>query len=156
MTNSYLNVIQLLPQIHRRFMDMIKQDLEGLRIQDINNVQSIMLFNIGDTALSVGELTLRGVYIGSNVSYHVKKMVENGYLSQEHSLYDRRVSHVRLTEKGRKLREDLVMAHQRRIDLLSEVALSSDELQAAISVLRLLDRFWTDVAGPGRRSPPFV
>ncbi len=156
MTNLYLNVIQLLPQIHRRFMDVIKQDLDGLRIQDINNVQSIMLFNIGDTALTVGELTLRGVYIGSNVSYHVKKMVENGYLSQEHSQYDRRVSHVRLTEKGRKLREDLIMAHQRRIDLLSEVALSSDELQAAISVLRLLDRFWTDVAGPGRRSPPFV
>jgi len=156
MTNLYLNVIQLLPQIHRRFMDVIKEDLDGLRIQDINNVQSIMLFNIGDTALTVGELTLRGVYIGSNVSYHVKKMVENGYLSQEHSLYDRRVSHVRLTEKGRKLREDLIMAHQRRIDLLSEVALSSDELQAAISVLRLLDRFWTDVAGPVRRSPPFV
>ncbi len=156
MTNLYLNVIQLLPQIHRRFMDVIKQDLDGLRIQDINNVQSIMLFNIGDTALTVGELTLRGVYIGSNVSYHVKKMVENGYLSQEHSQYDRRVSHVRLTEKGRKLREDLIMAHQRRIDLLSGVAPSSDELQAAISVLRLLDRFWTDVAGPGRRSPPFV
>src|SRR6266704_2311009 len=61
MTNSYLNIIELLPQIHRRFMDVIKKDLEGLRIQDINNVQSIMLFNIGDTALSVGELTLRGV-----------------------------------------------------------------------------------------------
>jgi len=156
MTNLYLNVIQLLPQIHRQFMDVIKEDLDGLRIQDINNVQSVMLFNIGDTALSIGELTLRGVYIGSNVSYHVKKMVENGYLSQEHSLYDRRVSHVRLTEKGRKLRENLTMVHQRRIDLLSEVALSSDELRAAISVLRLLDRFWTDVAGPGRRSPPFV
>ena len=154
MTNLYLNVIQLLPQIHRQFMDVIKEDLDGLRIQDINNVQSVMLFNIGDTALSIGELTLRGVYIGSNVSYHVKKMVENGYLSQEHSLYDRRASHVRLTEKGRKLRDDLIMAHQHRIDLLQEVALSSDELQAAISVLRLLDRFWTDVAGPGRRSPP--
>ena len=156
MTNLYLNVIQLLPQIHRQFMDVIKKDLEGLRIQDINNVQSVMLFNIGDTALSIGELTLRGVYIGWNVSYHVKKMVENGYLSQEHSLYDRRASHVRLTEKGRKLREDLIMAHQHRIDLLSEVVLSSDELQAAISVLRLLDRFWTDVAGPGRRLPSFV
>src|SRR6267143_5548559 len=149
MTNSYLNVIQLLPQIHRRFMDVIKKDLEGLRIQDINNVQSIMLFNIGDTALSVGELTLRGVYIGSNVSYHVKKMVENGYLSQEHSLFDRRVSHVRVTEKGRKLREELTMTHQRRIDLLSDVALSSEELQTTMSVLRLLDRFWTDAAGSG-------
>jgi len=153
MTNSYLNVIQLLPQIHRRFMDVNKKDLEGLKIQDIDNVQSIMLFNIGDTALSVGELTLRGVYIGSNVSYHVKKMVENGYLTQEHSLYDRRISYVRLTEKGRKLREELTMAHQRRIDLLSQLTLSAEELQAAISVLRLLDRFWTDVAGQGRRSP---
>ncbi len=72
-------------------MDVIKTDLEGLRINDIKNLQSVMLFNIGDTALSVGELTLRGVYIGSNVSYHVKKMVENGYLTQEHSLYDRRI-----------------------------------------------------------------
>ncbi len=80
-------------------------------------------------------------------------MVENGYLIQEHSAYDRRVSHVRVTDKGRKLREELTMTHQRRIDLLSDVALSSDELQAAMSVLRLLDRFWTDVAGPGRRLP---
>ena len=115
-----------------------------------------MLFNIGDATRSVGDLILSGVYIGSNISYHVKKMVENGYLTQEHSLYDRRVSHVRVTEKGRKLREALTMTHQRRIDLLSDVALSSDELQAAMPVLRLLDRFWTDVAGPGRRLPSFV
>ena len=126
-------------------------DLERLRIHDINNIQSIMLFNIGDTEVSVGELTTRGVYIGSNVSYNVKKMVENGYLAQEHSPYDRRVSYVCLTEKGRKLREELTVAHQRRIDLLSQIALSSDELQAAISVLRLLDRFWTEVADLGRR-----
>ena len=137
-------------------MEVIKKDLEGIKINDINNVQSIMLFNIGDTTLSIGDLTLSGVYIGSNVSYHVKKMVENGYLIQEHSAYDRRVSHVRGTEKGRKLREELTMTHQRRIDLLADVALSSDELQAAMSVLRLLDRFWSEVAGPGRRLPSFV
>jgi DNA-binding MarR family transcriptional regulator len=153
MNDLYLNVIQLLPTIHRQFMDVVKKDLEGLKIHDINNVQSIMLFSIGDTTLSVGDLLLSGAYIGSNVSYHVKKMVENGYLTQEHSLYDRRVSHVRVTDKGRKLREELTMTHQRRIDLLSDVALSSDELQAAMSVLRLLDRLWTDVAGPGRRLP---
>jgi len=156
MTDSYLDVIQLLPKIHRQFMEVVKKDLEDLKIHDINNLQSIMLFSIGDVTLSVGDLTLSGVYIGSNISYHVKKMVENGYLTQEHSLYDRRVSHVRVTEKGRKLREELTMTHQRRIDLLSDVALSSEELQAAMSVLRLLDRFWTDVAGPGRRLSRFV
>jgi DNA-binding MarR family transcriptional regulator len=156
MDDSYLDLIQLLPQIHRQFMEVIKKDLEDLKIYDINNLQSIMLFSIGDTTLSVGDLILSGAYIGSNISYHVKKMVENRYLTQDHSRYDRRVSHVRVTEKGRKLREELTMTHQRRVDLLSDIALSSDELQAAMSVLRLLDRFWTDVAGPGRRLPSFV
>jgi DNA-binding MarR family transcriptional regulator len=124
-----------------------------LNIHDINNVQSIMLFHVGDTELTMGELTSRGVYIGSNASYNVKKMAESGYLAQEHSLYDRRVSYVRLTEKGRKLREELTMVHRRRIDLLSQVALSSDDLQTATSVLRLLDHFLADVADPRLRSP---
>ncbi len=106
--------------------------------------------------LSVGDLTLRDVYIGSNVSYHIKRMVKNGYLIQERSLHDRRVSHVRASEKGGMLQEELTKAHQRRIELLSEVALSSEELQAAISVLRFLDRFGIDVAGPRRRSPSLV
>jgi DNA-binding MarR family transcriptional regulator len=134
-------------------MDVIKTDLEALQIHDINNAQSIMLFYIGDTELTVGELTSHGVYLGSNISYNVKKMVENRYLAQEHSLYDRRVSYVRLTKKGRKLREELTMLHRRRIDLLSEVALSSDELQAATAILRLLDRFLTGVADRMLRSP---
>jgi DNA-binding MarR family transcriptional regulator len=153
MYDSYLNVIQLLPRIHRLFMEMIKIDLQELDIHDINNVQSIMLFHIGDTELTMGELTSRGIYIGSNAAYNVKKMVESGYLTQEHSLYDRRVSYVRLTEKGHELREELTMIHRRRIDLPSQVALSSDDLQTATSVLRLLDQFLTDVADRRQGSP---
>ncbi len=59
MNDLYLNVIQLLPKIHRQFMDVVKKDLEGIKIHDINNVQSIMLFSIGDTTLSVGDLLYR-------------------------------------------------------------------------------------------------
>ena len=65
----------------------------------------MMLFNIGDAEMTVGELTLRGCYIGSNVSYNVRKMVENEYLLHERSVHDRRSIHVRLTEKGIKLRD---------------------------------------------------
>jgi DNA-binding MarR family transcriptional regulator len=53
--------------------------------------------------MTVGELTTRGAYLGSNVSYNVKKMVENGYLVQERSAHDRRSIHVRLTKKGPRL-----------------------------------------------------
>ena len=81
MNNFYLEVISLVERLHRQFLEVVKLELEGLRVHDINNVQAMMLFNIGDAEMTVGELTLRGCYLGSNVSYNVKKMVENGYLA---------------------------------------------------------------------------
>lgn len=152
MNSPYLEVVHLLPQIHRQFMEVIKTDLERLTVRDINNVQTIILFKIGDSELSIGDLTSHGVYIGSNVSYNVKKLVENGYLTQEHTPYDRRVSWVRLTEKGRRLRDELIQMHQRRVDRLSQIAPRDDELHAATLVLDLLDRFWTDIADRTRRA----
>ena len=90
MTNGYLEVISLIERLHRHFLEVVKLELDGLRIDDINNVQGMMLFNIGDAEMTVGELTLRGCYLGSNVSYNVKKMVENGYIVQARSVHDRR------------------------------------------------------------------
>ena len=90
MTDAYPEVISLIERLHRHFLEVVKLELEGLGIPDINNVQGMMLYNIGDAEMTVGELTLRGCYLGSNVSYNVKKMVENGYLAQERSLHDRR------------------------------------------------------------------
>jgi hypothetical protein len=88
MDNPYLEVISYVERLHRQFLEVVKLELEGLRIHDINNVQAMMLFNIGDAEMTVGELTLRGCYLGSNVSYNVKKMVENEYLAHERSVHD--------------------------------------------------------------------
>jgi hypothetical protein len=76
MDNPYLEVISYAERIHRQFLEVVKLELEGFGIHDINNVQAMMLFNIGDAEMTVGELTLRGCYLGSNVSYKVRKMVE--------------------------------------------------------------------------------
>src|ERR671927_42638 len=107
MIEGYLAVISLIERLHRHFLDVVKLELDGSDIRDINNVQAMMLFNIGDAEMTVGELTLRGCYLGSNVSYNVKKMVENGYLAHERSVHDRRSIHVRLTERGITLRDSL-------------------------------------------------
>jgi len=96
--------------------------------------------------MTVGELTLRGCYLGSNVSYNVKKMVENGYLAHERSVHDRRSIHVRLTEKGITLRDSLTVMHQRHAEMLSPAALSGDDLQATSVTLRRLERFWLRAA----------
>src|SRR5882724_1915409 len=85
MANGYLEVISLVERLHRQFLEVVKLELEGLQIHDINNVQGLMMFNIGDAEMTVGELVLRGCYLGSNVSYNVKKMVEHGYLEHERS-----------------------------------------------------------------------
>src|ERR1700726_4651593 len=115
MNTAYLEVISPVARLHRHFLEVVKLELEGLGIHDINNVQGMMLFNIGDAEMTVGELTLRGCYLGSNVSYNVKKLVENGYLVQERSVHDRRSTHVRLPGKGRDVRDRFSVTHARQV-----------------------------------------
>jgi DNA-binding MarR family transcriptional regulator len=153
MDNPYLEVISCVESLHRQFLEVVKLELEGLGIHDINNVQAMMLFNIGDAEMTVGELTLRGCYLGSNVPYNVRKMVENEYLAHERSVHDRRSIHVRLTEKGIKLRDRLTAMHRRHAEMLSQAAVSADDLQAAGVTLRRLERFWIRAADLVQRSP---
>src|SRR5437588_13119172 len=142
MTNGYLETISLIERLHRQFLEVVKLELDGLGIHDINSVQGMMLFNIGDVEMTVGELTLRGCYLGSNVSYNLKKMVENGYLVQERSVHDRRSIHVRLTEKGRQLRDRLSLMHDRHVEMLSQTAITEAHLQGVALTLGRLERFW--------------
>jgi len=146
MNSLYLEVVSLVERLHRQFLEVVKLELDGVGIRDINNIQAMMLFNIGDAEMTVGELTLRGCYLGSNVSYNVKKMVENKYLVHERSVHDKRTIHVRLTEKGIKLRDRLTEIHRRHAEMLSRVALSTNDLQAASVTLRRLERFWIRAA----------
>ena len=153
MAEPYLEVVSLVERLHRQFLEIVKLELDGLSIHDLNNVQGMMLFNIGDAEMSIGELTLRGCYLGSNVSYNVKKLVENGYIAQERSVHDRRSVHIKLTNKGRKLRDKLSSMHQRHVELLKQTAVAKKDLETAAETLGRLERFWMRgsdlVAHPG-------
>jgi DNA-binding MarR family transcriptional regulator len=156
MTGPYLDAISLVERLHRHFLEVVKLELEGLGIHDINNIQGMMLFNIGDAEMTVGELTLRGCYLGSNVSYNVKKMVENGYIVQQRSTHDRRSIHVRLTDKGRDLRDSLMAMHRRHVDLLAQATVEVQDLEAACVTLRRLERFWIRAADMVQRPPRYA
>ena len=156
MNNKYLEAISLVERLHRHFLEVVKLELEGLGIHDINNVQGMMLFNIGDAEMTVGELTLRGCYLGSNVSYNVKKMVENGYLAQHRSPHDRRSIHVKLTEKGIELRDRLTVMHRRHAEMLPPGGLNVEDLQATSATLRRLERFWIRTSDLVQRRPQFA
>lgn len=119
-------------------------------IKDINNVQSLILSNIGDEELTIGELTNRGYYLGSNVSYNVKKLVENGYLEQERSPHDRRAMRVSLSSKGKVLCARINELYQRNAEDLSKAGLREEDLGTANQTLRVLERYWTEYMGFGR------
>ncbi len=143
MTNTvYYESIQLIERLHRHFLDVLKVELDKKGIQDINNVQSMILYNIGTDDLTVGELTIRGYYLGSNVSYNVKKMVENGYLIQERSVHDKRSIRVKLSEKGVDLRDAISAMFRRHEEQIKGTEVTNDKLTALNNTLKLLERFW--------------
>ena len=102
--SCYLDNLALVERLHRLLLDVIKDEFERLNILEINSVQALLLFNIGENEVTAGELKSRGYYQGSNVSYNLKKLVELGYMHHQRSDIDRRSVRVRLTEKGRKTR----------------------------------------------------
>jgi DNA-binding MarR family transcriptional regulator len=147
MHEAYAEVIALIERLHRHFLEVVKGNLDRLGIHDINAVQALMLFNMGPAEMNVGELMLRGCYLGANVSYNVKKLVENGHLLQERSVHDRRRSRVRLTDKGAKLRDRLQSMHERHAEMLEGAALGSERLHTAAVTLRRLESLWNGIGG---------
>jgi DNA-binding MarR family transcriptional regulator len=141
---SYLETIRLIERLHRRFLDVIKTELDRLGIEDINNVQTLILSNISSEQLTVAELTARGYYLGSNVSYNVKKLVENGYLSQERSPHDRRMTRVKVSRKGLELCERVDALYQNNAMELERDVVNEDQLTSTNQVLTSLERYWTN------------
>lgn len=142
MTTPYYESIQLIERLHRHFLDVLKVELEKKNIQDINNVQCMILYNVGEEEMTVGELTIRGYYLGSNVSYNVKKMVENDYLIQERSVHDKRSIRVRLSEKGIELCGLISAMFDRHEEQIKGSDITEDRLAELNQTLKMLERFW--------------
>lgn len=143
MKQIYTESILLIERLHRRFLDVIKTELDRLKIDDINNIQTLILYNISSEQLTIGELTNRGYYLGSNVSYNVKKLVENNYLMQERAPHDKRSTRIRLSEKGLQLCQKIDELYQRNVEQISQ-EMTPDALTTLNATLSQLERYWTD------------
>lgn len=142
MKEVYTESIVLIERLHRHFLDVIKVELDRLKLDDINNVQTLILYNISSEQLTIGELTNRGYYLGSNVSYNVKKLVENGYLLQERAPHDKRSTRIKLSDKGMELCNKIDDLYQRNVEMLSR-EMDENELRSINKTLSQLETFWT-------------
>ena len=108
-------------------------------------MQVLLIYNIGDAELTAGELRTRGHYLGSNVSYNLKKLVEAGYIDHKRSTTDRRSVRVSLTEKGKDVRDCVEALFERHLLSVEKVGgIGPAEFTTMIDSLRRLERFWTD------------
>jgi DNA-binding MarR family transcriptional regulator len=142
MGDHYFEVISLIERLHRQFLGVVKLELDELSVHDLNTAQAMLLFNMEDADVSIGELISRGYYLGSNVSYNVKKLADDRYLTYERSEHDRRSIRVRLTPKGRTLRDQLARMLNRHIKMLSQTQITETNLESVVATLRSLERFW--------------
>jgi DNA-binding MarR family transcriptional regulator len=141
----YLEALTLVERLHRRLLDVIKDEFDRRGLADINSVQALLLYNIGDKELTAGELRTRGYYLGSNVSYNLKKLVELGFLDYQRSRVDRRSVRIRLTARGQEIRKIIDALYQKHVKTVEQVGgISSEEFAALNKSLYRIERFWTD------------
>jgi DNA-binding MarR family transcriptional regulator len=148
--SSYLKVVFLIERLHRLFLENIKAELDDARIYDINNTQALILYNIGKDQVPVGELTQRGYYLGSNVSYNLRKMVENDFLIQETSPHDKRSTIVKLSSKGLELYEFMSRIMEKHVDALNKEGIVDKLLGDTVCQLKSLEKLW--IQGKGNLS----
>jgi len=139
----YIESILLIERLHRRFLDVIKTELDRLKIEDINNVQTLILYNINNEQLTIGELTNRGYYLGSNVSYNVNQLVESGFLMKERSPHDKRSTRVKLSDKGLALCAKIDELYQRNVNALQQGKPDGNSLATMNATLQQLEQFWS-------------
>jgi DNA-binding MarR family transcriptional regulator len=141
----YLEALTLVERLHRRLLDVIKDEFDRKSRADINSVQALLLYNIGDKELTAGELRTRGYYLGSNVSYNLKKLVDTGFLDHQRSRVDRRSVRIKLTDKGREVRNIVEALYQKHVRTVEQVGgINGGEFAVLNKSLHRLERFWTD------------
>ena len=95
--------------------------------------------------MTAGELRTRGYYLGSNVSYNLKKFVEMGFLDHQRSRVDRRSVRIKLTEKGSDVCETVRALYEKHVRTVEQVGgIAADEFAVLNKALHRLERFWTD------------
>lgn len=142
---TYLDSLLLVERLHRLLLDVIKDEFERIGVLEINPVQALLLFNVGENEVTAGELKSRGYYQGSNVSYNLKKLVDNGYMHHERSEIDRRSVRVRLTQKGREIRQIVSTLFATHAEgLLSRGVVDQQGIEDITGSLRRVERYWTE------------
>ncbi|MBL8669330.1 MAG: MarR family transcriptional regulator [Alphaproteobacteria bacterium] len=160
MMPQYLETIGLIGRLHKLFLELVNDELAAMNAHDLTNAQGLILYYLEGEQLTATDVMHRGYYLGSNVTYNLRKLADNGYIDIEKADHDRRCIRIQLTERGQEVARNLEAAFARHADGLRDMTLTPGELDASVRHWRQLERFWStlrpaevpDQAAPRQRS----
>ncbi len=144
MKDTYFEIVNQVERLHKLFLNIISRELQKMNIIEINDVQALILYNIGHSTITISELTDRGYYLGSNVSYNVRKLVVNGYITQKMSEHDRRSSFISASERGLEVFKRLDEIFQKQAQYISQNILKDNSLEVLSNDLKKIETFWKE------------
>lgn len=140
----YVDSLRLVERLHRHLLDVIKDEFERTHAYEISSVCALLLFNIGKETITASAIQTRSYYLGSNVSYNLKKLVEGSYLHRARGP-DRRSVLVGLTEKGMEIAAVVDRLYDRQVRRLAEVdVMTVEDFHKVGRSLQRLERFLSD------------
>jgi DNA-binding MarR family transcriptional regulator len=146
---THFELARTIERVNRRFNDLLRVEMGKLGVGDIGPAQVMVLFTIGNGDLSVRDLLDKGHYLGSNVSYYLKQLVDLGYIDRVASQRDRRSARISLSQKGHDLCQALRSADDTYHRLLVRDERESRELDSAYRLLQKLEQVWTNATRYG-------
>ncbi|HYG87578.1 MAG TPA: MarR family transcriptional regulator [Azospirillum sp.] len=144
-SQMYHEIARIIERMHRRYLDVLRIELGRIGIDDISPVQVMMLLNISSGEISVRDLIERGYYLGSNASYNLKQLVDQGYIDRSASPRDKRAARLKLSVKGNELCEQLRRMATLHADAMIRGDGDMQDFEVTYKTLRRLERKWTDV-----------
>lgn len=144
MKKQYLELTRLIERLHRRFLDVLRAELTRQGIKEVNAVQALLLANIGEEEVVIRDLVERGYYLGSNVSYNIKKLVEAEFLEQQRSEHDRRSVRIKLTPRALDLVAKIKELEDNHVSSLAEDDVAEGDIAQVLKTLRRVERTWAE------------
>ena len=142
---QYLEALHLVERLHRRLLDVIKDEFERRGRDDVNSVQALLLYNIGDKELTASELRTRGYYLGLERLLQRQEARRDG-LSPPRPLAGRPPlgAHQPDRQGPAGARRHQGALRQARPTIEPIGGISADDFQRLNQALVRLERFWTD------------
>ncbi len=144
MPAAYRDMTHLVERLHRRLLDVVRAELTRANIHDLNGVQALILVNVGEGEIAVRDLVERGYYLGSNVSYNIRKLTELGYLKQKPTKHDRRSLTVIPTDKAKKAIAAVRNGEENHAKSFEEALSGLSDIPTVREALKRLELVWTE------------